>query len=424
MNYVTPAIPFFILAMALEFGFGQLRGRQTYRLNDTLNSLQMGIISRLMGLLRLGFSGLVFGYLMKVLGVNQLPTDSPWLWIIAFIAYDCCYYWKHRFGHQWRIMWASHVAHHQSEEFNLSTALRQTGTDYIGFVFYLPLYLAGVPAVVIVTVGSLNLIYQFWVHTEHIRRLGPIEWVMVTPSNHRVHHARNPGYIDKNYGGVFIIWDRLFGTFEDERVDEPCRYGITHALHSWNPVWANLHVWHETALISLQTRRWQDKIAVWFKGPAWRPEDMPFEDNPDWQQPKFDPPISRFTRLYTFMQYWVVTASGLAILLTQKNIPRPAVLMAFVLLLFSLYVHGTWLEHHTHRRTLETVRLVLVLIFAAAVSIIWPAAPVWLQPVLMSYVLFCMVLIYTVERLPSMAKLSPSHPIQLGNQSETEHAAV
>ena len=222
-------------------------------------------------MLRLGFSAVVFGALVKWLGVPQWSMDSAWQWVAAFVAYDFCYYWKHRFGHEWRIMWASHIAHHQSEEFNLSTALRQTGTDYIGFVFYIPLYLAGVPAAAVITVGSLNLIYQFWVHTEHIRRLGPLEWIFVTPSNHRVHHARNPEYIDRNYGGVFILWDRLFGTFKDERADMPCVYGITTGLKSWNPLWANLHFWADTAKLAWRTRSWGDKLRIWFKPPGWVP---------------------------------------------------------------------------------------------------------------------------------------------------------
>ncbi|HET9446805.1 MAG TPA: sterol desaturase family protein, partial [Steroidobacteraceae bacterium] len=158
MNYVEVAIPFFILAMLVEFVYGKLVKRQTYRLADTVNSLQLGTLSRLMDVLRLGFSAVVFGALVGWLGVAQWSMDSAWQWVAAFVAYDFCYYWKHRFGHEWRIMWASHIAHHQSEEFNLSTALRQTGTDYIGFVFYIPLYLAGVPAKAVITVGSLNLI--------------------------------------------------------------------------------------------------------------------------------------------------------------------------------------------------------------------------------------------------------------------------
>jgi sterol desaturase/sphingolipid hydroxylase (fatty acid hydroxylase superfamily) len=151
MNYVEVAIPFFILAMLVEFLYGKLVKRQTYRLADTVNSLQLGTLSRLVDVLRLGFSAIVFGALVKWLGIHQWSMDSAWQWAAAFVAYDFCYYWKHRFGHEWRIMWASHIAHHQSEEFNLSTALRQTGTDYIGFVFYIPLYLAGVPAAAVIT---------------------------------------------------------------------------------------------------------------------------------------------------------------------------------------------------------------------------------------------------------------------------------
>jgi alkylglycerol monooxygenase len=147
MNYVQAAIPFFILAMGVEFLYGKFVGRQTYRLNDTVNSLALGVLSRLNGVLRLGVSAVAFGALVKFLGIAQWSMGSPWQWIAAFVAYDFCYYWKHRAGHRSRIFWASHIAHHQSEEFNLSTALRQTGTDYIGFIFYLPLYFAGVSGV-------------------------------------------------------------------------------------------------------------------------------------------------------------------------------------------------------------------------------------------------------------------------------------
>ena len=177
----------------------------------------------------------------------------PVVWLITFVAYDLCYYFSHRYGHEWRILWASHVAHHQSEAFNLSTALRQTSTGWLNAIFYLPLYLVGVPVELVISVGSLNLIYQFWVHTEYVGRLGILEYILVTPSNHRVHHAKNPMYIDKNYGGVFIVWDRVFGTFQDELDTEPCRYGITEQLNSWNPIWANMHIWLDTLKQSWHT---------------------------------------------------------------------------------------------------------------------------------------------------------------------------
>src|SRR5262245_54865589 len=177
MNYVKVAVPFFILAMALEFLYGWLVKKQTYRLNDTVNSLQLGVLSQMNDLLRLGFGAIVMGALVQWMGLPQWSMTSAWQWVAAFVAYDFCYYWKHRYGHEWRIMWASHIAHHQSEEFNLSTALRLTGTDYIGFVFYIPLYLAGIAAAAVITVGRLNLIYQFWLHSEHIVRRRPIDCV-------------------------------------------------------------------------------------------------------------------------------------------------------------------------------------------------------------------------------------------------------
>jgi sterol desaturase/sphingolipid hydroxylase (fatty acid hydroxylase superfamily) len=374
MNYVEVAIPFFILAMLVEFLYGKLVKRQTYRLADTVNSLQLGTLSRLVDVLRLGFSAVVFGALVKWLGVHQWSMDSAWQWIAAFVAYDFCYYWKHRFGHEWRIMWASHIAHHQSEEFNLSTALRQTGTDYIGFVFYIPLFLAGVPAAAVVTVGSLNLIYQFWVHTEHIRRLGAYEWIFVTPSNHRVHHARNPEYIDRNYGGVFILWDRLFGTFQDEREDVPCVYGITTGLKSWNPLWANLHFWLDTAKLAWRTRSWADKLRIWFKPPAWQPADLDPQQKVDPNYPKFDPPASRYVRGYVFVQYWILTFASLWLLQVEKTLPRAFVLLVFAWMCYSLFVQGAALEGRALARKLEWLRVALTLGLAATAYLVWPQA--------------------------------------------------
>jgi len=377
MNYVEVAVPFFILAMALEYLYGRFTKKQTYRLNDTVNSLQLGVLSRLVDVLKLSFASVVFGAVVKGLGVPQWSMDSAWQWIAAFVAYDFCYYWKHRFGHEWRIMWASHVAHHQSEEFNLSTALRQTGTDYLGFVFYIPLFLAGVPAAAVVTVGSLNLIYQFWVHTEHIRRLGPLEWIFVTPSNHRVHHARNPEYIDKNYGGVFILWDRLFGTFKDELPEVPCEYGITHGLRSWNPLWANAHFWWETAQLAWRTRSWRDKVRIWFMRPGWFPADLAEEARASYAIAppvgKFDPPASRFTKVYVFLQFWLLTLSSLWLLKVNESLPRSFVLLAFFWYCLSLYVQGAWLEGRRSGRSLEWLRIAATVIVAGAGHVLWPA---------------------------------------------------
>jgi alkylglycerol monooxygenase len=409
MNYVEVAIPFFILAMAAEFAYGKITKRQTYRLSDTVNSLQLGTLSRLVDLLRLGFSAVIFGALVEGLHVPQWSMDSPWQWAVAFVAYDFCYYWKHRFGHEWRIMWASHVAHHQSEEFNLSTALRQPGTDLIGFVFYLPLFLIGVPAAAIITVGSLNLIYQFWVHTEHIRRLGPLEWIFITPSNHRVHHARNPEYLDKNYGGVFILWDRIFGTFKDERPDLPCEYGITTGLNSWNPLWANFHFWTDTAKLAWRTKRWSDKLRIWFKPPAWVPPDIDSNKPAGWHRERFDPPTDSFTRIYIFIQLWTMTFASLWLMETEKGMPRSLVLLLFAWIVFSFYVQGVWLEGRGTARRLEWLRLALALGLAFTIWQWWSLTAIALT--LAGYAIACGAAIgirdLAAESQPAHSEIAP-----------------
>jgi alkylglycerol monooxygenase len=398
MNYVEVAIPFFILAMALEFLYGAVSGRQTYRLNDTVNSLAVGVLSRLNGVVRLGVSALAFGALATALGVPAWSMDSPWQWVVAFVAYDFCYYWKHRVGHRSRFFWASHIAHHQSEEFNLSTALRQSGTDFAGFIFYVPLYLAGIPASAVITVGSLNLIYQFWVHTEHVRRLGPLEWIFVTPSNHRVHHARNAEYIDKNYGGVFILWDRWFGTFKDEREQSPCVYGITTGLHSFNPLWANVHFWLETFRLARRTRGWLNKLKVWFMPPGWYPADVAPPAPKDWRYPKFDPSANGFARAYTFVQFWLITAATLWVLKVHGTLPTAFVFTAVLWIGFSLYVQGAWLEGRRYARGLEWLRIASGGALAFAIHHLWSEALGVAALVLAGYLLASVAAI-AIERL-------------------------
>ena len=362
MNFVEIAIPFFILAMLVELAYGAWKQHQTYRLNDAVASLMMGSLSQLMGVLRLSFSAVVFTSAVELAGVVPWQATAWWHWVAAFIAYDFCYYWKHRCGHEWRIMWASHSAHHQSEEYNLSTALRQTSTDYIGFVFYLPMYLAGTPVYVMISVGTLNLVYQFWVHTQHVDRMGMLDYLLVTPSNHRVHHAKNPRYIDKNYGGFLIVWDRLFGTFCDEQRDEKPIYGITHGLRSWNPIWANAVVWWDTLILAVKAPRWRDKISVWFKGPGWFPQGLePSREDPLGWHEHYDPQAPQSSKAYVFAQYWVLTGAGFALIASQAELAQPALVANFALIAGSMYVASLWLEHRQYRFWADGARAVLML---------------------------------------------------------------
>ena len=294
---IVLATPVFLGLIATEFALGLARGRNTYRLNDALNSIGLGVMSQVTGvfgkLLRIGIYTLAFEHVALV----RLPADAPWVWLFALVFYDFCYYWLHRAGHRVAVLWAAHAVHHQSEDYNLSTALRQTSSGFLlGWIFYLPMAVAGVPPLVFASVALIDLLYQFWVHTQQVGKLGWFDRWFCSPSNHRVHHAVNDKYLDKNYGGILIVWDRLFGSFIEEDDAEPCVYGTRSPLRSWNPVWANLQVYRDLVLDSWRARSWGDKLRVWLEPPGWRPADVAAR----WPKPvfdiaavqRYDPPVS------------------------------------------------------------------------------------------------------------------------------------
>jgi len=211
-------------------------------------------------------------------------------------------------SHEVAVLWAAHVVHHQSEAFNLSTALRQTSTGFLlGWIFYLPLAIAGVPPLVFVAVGLIDLLYQYWIHTELVGKLGWFDRVFASPSNHRVHHGVNDRYLDKNYGGILILWDRLFGTFEDEHDDERVVYGTRAPLRSFDPLWANVEVYAALFRDAWHARRWSDKARVFLKPPGWRPADVAER----FPKPAFDlaaferyvPDVPRAQRIYALVQF-------------------------------------------------------------------------------------------------------------------------
>ncbi len=289
---IVLATPVFLLLIAIEFVVGRLRGRDTYRAADAMSSIGLGMLSQVVGIFTRALTVGVYTLLYDQLALAKLPVDAWWVWVGALVAYDFFYYWLHRFGHTVALLWAAHVVHHQSEDYNLSTALRQTGSGWlVGWVFYLPMAVAGVPPIVFGTVALIDLLYQFWVHTQQVGKLGWFDRWFCSPSNHRVHHAVNDIYLDRNYGGIFMVWDRMFGTFIEERDDAPCVYGTRKPLQSWNPLWANLEVYATLARNSWRTRSWADKLRVWFMPPGWRPADVAAAD----PQPPFD---IRTVRLY------------------------------------------------------------------------------------------------------------------------------
>lgn len=269
-NPVDYAIPGFVLLIVAEMLVWRARDRRRYEPRDTLTSLALGLGSTVAGLLS---GGLVFGMAMWVHQYRLFDIGYAWYWFaVAFVLDDLAYYVFHRSAHRVRWFWASHVIHHSSQHYNLSTALRQTWTGFFsaGFIFRLPLFLIGFPPAMVFFVAGLNLVYQFWIHTEAVGRMPAwFEGVMNTPSHHRVHHATNPRYLDKNYAGVFIVWDRLFGTFEPERDDEAIRYGIVKQLGSFNLLWAAFHEWVGIARDMWAAPGVRNKLGYLLMPPGW-----------------------------------------------------------------------------------------------------------------------------------------------------------
>jgi len=351
---IVLATPVFLLLIGLEFAIGRLRARRSgvlhgWRLADAINSVGLGMLSQISGvfikLLNIGIYTAVFA------AAALHPDTDFWTrwygWLLALVFYDFCYYWLHRMGHRSAVLWAAHVVHHQSQHYNLTTALRQTSSGALfGWIFYLPMALAGVPPLVFGVVALVDLLYQFWVHTEQIGRLGWFDRWFCAPSNHRVHHAVNDAYIDRNYGGILIVWDRLFGSYQEET--EACVYGTRSPLDSWDPIWANAEVYWSLAKDSWHTRRWSDKLRIWLKPPGWRPADLaarfpkPAFDMA--QVRRFEPMVGNGMRWLAGLQFLVLMAGVLVFLWRSDGLPASQAIVGLAALMAGLWAVGQALQ--------------------------------------------------------------------------------
>lgn len=364
IDYIGYAVPFFLLLIGIELVVGLVRSVRLYRLHDSINDLSCGIIEQVLGLFLkvLLLAGYIYLFDNWRLFDPQSwsPAGKVFAAVALFFGVDFCFYWFHRVAHEWAAPWATHVVHHQSEDYNLAVALRQSALeDGFAWVFYLPLALLGFPPLWYVAVHSINLLYQFWVHTRAIDKLGPLEWFMNTPSHHRVHHARNPQYLDRNYAGMLIIWDRMFGTFEPE-VEEPV-YGLTKPLRSWNPLWANVHMWAELAHDAWRAPHWFDKIRIWFMPLGWTPRGM--EPRPRAQPVtaqtfvKYHTRLPRGLNLYVVTQFVAALVLGTQLTVLAEDRPLSELAAPAVLVLGSLALFGGIFERRRWALALEVVRL-------------------------------------------------------------------
>lgn len=272
-DIIAWAVPAFALLVFAEILIGRITGKARFEARDSAASLIMGFGSELAPLLGGAFA---IGWVFTAAYEFRL-TDIPntwWAVVLCFVLDDFRYYWWHRISHERRWFWASHVVHHSSQHYNLTTALRQTWTGQIigQVLFKTPLIFLGFHPAMVLFVGAANLIYQFWIHTELIKRMGPFEWIFNTPSHHRVHHATNPRYLDANYAGALIIWDRMFGTFIPEADDEQPKYGIIKNLGTFNPVRIALHEWIGIAKDVIAAKTWRDAMGYLFGPPGWSPD--------------------------------------------------------------------------------------------------------------------------------------------------------
>ena len=339
-NPIALAIPLFIVLILLEWAVSVRQKRDVYRFSDAVTNLSCGISQQTSEVFLKALLLVPYIAIYESFHIQELPSGWWGTHVLTLLVMDLGYYGWHRWTHEMNIGWVTHVVHHQSEEYNLAVALRQSLTSSLTvWPFYIPLAILGVHWQVYAIHLALNTLYQFWIHTETIRSLGPIGWVMNTPSHHRVHHGINPQYVDKNYAGVFIIWDRLFGTFEPE--GEEVVYGTIKPLQSFNPFWAN--AWYFVLLLkdALAAKRWQDRLKVFVARPGWRPEGLDAYPQAKaitrTDQPKYAPSVSKGLALYV-TSHFIPVIIGLVMLLwfEQPNMTWTLTLLAGAILLANL----------------------------------------------------------------------------------------
>ena len=311
-NLLLWVVPAFYLLIIIEVLYGHYKKTQTYHLMDTIASLSSGTTNLLKDILGLTIIIISYPFLLSKLSLFDVE-NTLWVYIIAFICIDFSSYWNHRLNHKINIFWNQHVIHHSSEEFNLACALRQSISNFLGYgaLFLIPAAIFGIPHEVIGLLLPLHLFGQFWYHTRHIGKLGILEYIIVTPSQHRVHHAINPIYIDKNLGAIFCVWDRCFGTFQEELDDEPPVYGVLKPVSTWNPILINFtHVWG-LILDFFRTKSFKEKFLLWFMPTGYRPKDVaekyPINKIDDVHNfNKYSPPTNKLVTSWVLFQ-WLST---------------------------------------------------------------------------------------------------------------------
>jgi len=366
------AIPLFMVLMAIEYLYLKFTGKSLHRYNDSVTSLSMGLCLLVSDALLKAYTFAIFIYLWENYSVFEFSSLEPLTWIIFFLAVDLCYYAFHRSAHEINFLWGAHVGHHQSEEYNLVTALRQSAFQYgFSWVYYLPLAILGCPPQVFLILFILLKMYQFWLHTQAINRIPFMEGIFSTPSSHRVHHAKNPIYIDRNYGGTLVIWDRLFSSWQPELSSEPCHYGTTRPLDTFNPIKANFQHWNMLAKDTIHTQFISDKIGLWFKPTGWRPDDCqnislkstPLQKNGCNKREKYNPKVSKLANIYVGFSFLCIIIVAVMFIFLAPSLSGTYLAIGTGLIVFSLVVINNFLEGSNRYALLEMIRVPILFWF-------------------------------------------------------------
>ncbi len=360
-NVLLYAIPGFVGLIILEALYGHFKGHQTFAAMDTISSLSSGTTNTLKDILGLTLVIISYDWVYQRVALTSMET-TWWLYLIGFVAIDFAAYWSHRLNHSINYFWNRHVIHHSGEHFNMATALRQSISEIVslGFIFLFPAALIGIPPEVIAVIAPLHLFLQFWYHTEHIGKLGILEYIIVTPSQHRVHHAINPIYIDKNLAAIFCIWDRAFGTFQEELDEEPCVYGVTRQANTWNPIKINFqHLW---LLVqdAWHAQSWKDKLRIWFMPTGWRPNDVakrfPIPSTDYRNHVKYDTKPSKLLTVWSWVQFVVMILFLTNLLIHIADYPTDQLLMYGAFIFVMVYSFTSLMDYEASAFWVELIK--------------------------------------------------------------------
>ncbi|MET0394331.1 MAG: sterol desaturase family protein [Chitinophagaceae bacterium] len=384
------AMPAFLLLVLFEKWYGWYKKKDTVRNMDMISSLSSGITNVTKDVLGLSLAIVTYPWLVNHLALVHIPSSIA-VYFIAFLVLDLAGYWTHRIQHVSNFFWNGHLVHHSSEEFNLACALRQSISSIVKIfiIFLLPAALLGVPGMVIAVVAPLHLFAQFWYHTQHIGKMGFLEKIIVTPSHHRVHHAINPEYIDKNYGQIFIWWDKWFGTYQEELREAPPVYGITRPVRTWNPIRINFQ---HAALLLKDTWRagsWKDKLRIWAMPTGWRPADAAarypvYKIEDIYRFDKYDTRASAILHIWSWLQLLMILSflsylfGNIAVI---NALDKSYIYLYGGFIFLSVYALSELMDRNPYAIAWETARAGLG-IFLLYRQGDWFGASAWIQPVI------------------------------------------